>query len=167
MKPVAIALLACDSLFARISDLATTDDGGQLYFTSPLRVKSADENFNPKILREVGEFETYRELTFALNEPFFRTGDYKLLAPQVTGGGTIVAWTSEATGDTGVDCVSAQPLDQSNIAGLSVQFPQDFGRVRLSGDGRFALYGYSEAGEYGLLNLASGTVTSLSSLPDR
>jgi hypothetical protein len=143
MRAIILTIFACTSLFAQISDLATTDDGAQLYFVSPLRVKGDDENYDPKILRYVGKFERFREQTFVPNATPWRTGYYKLLAPQVSGGGTIVAWTSEATCDAGVDCFNSEPLDQSNIAGAAIALTQDYGGIRLSGDGRYALYNYS------------------------
>ena len=56
-----IALTATVS-WTQISGLATTDVGAQLYFSTPLRLRSAHRNFYPKILRYVGVFQPFREV---------------------------------------------------------------------------------------------------------
>ena len=56
--------------FSQISGLATTDTGGQLYFSTSLRLRGTHGNFDPKILRYVGVFQPFREAEPKLRSRF-------------------------------------------------------------------------------------------------
>ena len=59
---VLAAGLILPGLEAQLTGLDTTDDGGQVYFSSSLQLKGSDEFGSPKIFRYVGQFELFRQL---------------------------------------------------------------------------------------------------------
>ena len=93
--------LAGSAGFGQISGLVTTDDGGQLYFSTPLRLRGSQENTNPKILRYVGRFQLFRQIASETmpvqsGDLYSVTNFYQLTDPQVAGDGTVVAFTGNA-----------------------------------------------------------------------
>src|SRR5690242_3289914 len=97
LRTVTVLLFACPPLLlSQYSGLATTDDGGQLYFSSSLRLRGSDEPVLPKIFRYAGEFELFRDTGstasfLLLGYPFTRV---QLTDPDVSGDGSIRANTS-------------------------------------------------------------------------
>ena len=92
-----IFALTCGPFWAQFTGLVTSDDGAQLYFSSPLRLRNSRENFDPKIFRYVGQFQLFRqEARHAVDPSTNVTNFFQLTAPQVSGDGTIVAYTANA-----------------------------------------------------------------------
>jgi hypothetical protein len=104
--------------FGQISGLATTDTGGQLYFSTSLRLRGTHGNFDPKILRYVGVFQPFREaeLQTPQDNPFL-TNYFELNDPQVSGDGTVVAYTANAVCTGQADSCIGDALQQGNIVG--------------------------------------------------
>src|SRR5438045_8650547 len=111
-RMLALLALTCPSFRAQITGLATTDDGAQLYFSSPLRLRGTKDNFYPKIFRYVGEFELFRKAERLSPDPSpYLTSYFKLMSPQVTGDGTVVAYTAGALCPIGTSGCLGPPFD--------------------------------------------------------
>ena len=149
--------------FGQISGLATTDTGGQLYFSTSLRLRGTHGNFSPKILRYVGVFQPFREVELQTpqQDPFL-TNYFQLTDPQVSGDGTAVAYTASAVCTGLPDSCIGDVLQQGNIVGLSVASDLlNDGQIRLSGDKRYALmfFGQRLVSSARVIDLATGNVT--------
>lgn len=159
-----IALTAAVSL-AQISGLATTDVGAQLYFSTPLRLRSAHRNFYPKILRYVGVFQPFREVETQSTQPDgLQTNFFQLTDPQVSGDGTVVAYTANSVCTAFPDQCIELVLQQGKIVGANIAASSlNDGTIRLSGDKRFALMINGELQPFPrLIDLATGAVTEIS-----
>jgi uncharacterized protein (TIGR03437 family) len=134
--------LTIPASFSQISGLATTDTGGQLYFSTSLRLRGTHGNFDPKILRYVAVFQPFREVELQTPQQNpFTTNYFQLTGPQVSGDSTVVAYTTNAvcTIDSPEHCLG-DVLQQGNIVGLSVASNLlNDGEIVLSGDKRYAL----------------------------
>jgi hypothetical protein len=146
------------------SGLAATDDGLHLYFSTTLRLKESDGNVYQKIMRFVGQFEAYREVEPEGTPPEYDRGNFfRLIYPQVSGDGSVVAYTASRVCTCCSSCLSIPRL-QSVIAGKHAGPDRyDYARITLSGNGRYALL----TGDGGFLNvravvdLSTGGYTSL------
>jgi uncharacterized protein (TIGR03437 family) len=142
----------------------TTDTGGQLYFSTSLRLRGTHGNFDPKILRYVGVFQPFREaeLQTPQQNPFY-TNFFQLTGPQVSGDSTVVAYTANAvcTNTGSPSGCLGDVLQQGNIVGLSVASSLlNDGEIMLSGDKRYALMINGQlVSSPRLIDLATGKVT--------
>ena len=164
-RALILLALAVPASFGQISGLATTDTGGQLYFSTSLRLRGTHGNFAPKILRYVGVFQPFREVELQTpqQDPFL-TNYFQLTDPQVSGDGTVVAYTANAVCTGQADSCIGDVLQQGNIVGLSVASNLlNNGEIVLSGDKRYALMinGINGLGPGAphLIDLATGKVT--------
>ncbi len=65
MRPSVLLLCSSFCLTAQIQDLATTDDGTVLYFSTPYRLKGSSDVGYSKIFRYTdNEFQLFREIVF-------------------------------------------------------------------------------------------------------
>src|SRR6476660_1135777 len=92
---------------AQFQDLATTDDGAQLYFSSSLRQKGTDQYSSPKIFRYTdGRFELFRqEKMVDLGLGNGKTNPFQLVAPDLSGDGQVVGYTGMANCFAGSGCI--------------------------------------------------------------
>ena len=134
------ALLLCISscLTAQIQDLATTDDGTVLYFSTPYRLKGSTDVGYSKIFRYTnGEFQLFREIALAPEPP--DTNFYLARRPSVTGDGSTVVYTASRNCVGGSHCVFFS-YDQGFVAGVGgVDKFLAYGMLTLSPDGRYVL----------------------------
>ena len=167
MRVVCLALLVPILALAQIQDLATTDDGGQLYFSSALRQKGTDQYTSAKIFRYTdGRFELFRQEKTV--SPFIgsgKTNPSQLVGPDLSGDGQAVAYTGIASCIGGSACIGFV-FNTGYLAG--VELPSGAlinGRLRIGRDKRFALRfgGNTFVGTKNtLIELASGASTDLS-----
>ena len=153
---------------AQIRQLATTDSGDQLYFTSPLGVRNAESLPYPKILHWSGDrgFEIFAQRTNQGNLGQGLSNPYQLSYPSVSGDGGVVAFLGDR------DCYIAFKFGclipnppQTTIARLGEEMQVD-GRYQLSPNGRFALRSLimSPGVAYTLIDLVAGTSADLPSV---
>src|SRR5579863_6639464 len=100
MRTVVLLLFAGNSLpvFGQFTGLATTTDGSKLYFSSSLRLRGSNQEDAPKIFSYDAGFKLVREVDLDNSIPENESNYYKLIEPQVSGDGKVVAFTS------GQDC---------------------------------------------------------------
>ena len=164
MRVACLILLVPVLAQAQIQDLATTDDGAQLYFSSTLRQKGTDQYTNAKIFRYTdGRFELFRQEK-AISGPYGER-PLQLVGPDLSGDGQAVAYTSTFSCSGGSACIGF--IDNSgHLAGVEVPSSALFnGRLRIGRDKRFALRfrGNTFVGTGNtLIELASGASTDLS-----
>jgi uncharacterized protein (TIGR03437 family) len=164
---VLAAGLTLPGLEAQLTGLDTTDDGGQLYFSSSLQLKGSDEFGSPKIFRYVGQFELFRQLKSEERFPGDgKTNLYQLTDPEVTGDGRIVAYTGTGTCVGGSRCLDFVS-QAGSIVGADVPAEALFnGTIRMAKDGKYALmlggnsFVPTVAGTR-LVDVATGVVTPL------
>jgi hypothetical protein len=165
-RMLALFALTCTPFRAQFADLATTDDGAQLYFSSPLRLRGTKDSFYPKIYRYVDGFELFRKEDRVSPDPSpYLTSYFQLIAPQITGDGTVVAYTAGALCPMHTSGCIGQPLDEGIIVGPPISPPTFLdGVIRLSGDKRYALMIQSSINNPypRLIDLATGALTVLS-----
>jgi len=135
-----LALLAALSAFGQFQDLATTDDGAHLYFSSSLRLRGAALPPHLKIFRYLdSHFELFDQRNFEPIPGFNKTDFYQLVRPSVSGGSTVVAFTAVADCYGGSACVFFERY-QGNVrqafTDRIIQFP---GNARVSRNGRYIL----------------------------
>jgi uncharacterized protein (TIGR03437 family) len=153
MRTVPILLGLCACLGAQVQDLATTDDGAQLYFATPYRLTGTNQADYLKIFRYgpsgiwfIGsDFELYRQLDLVVlqPEPYHDTNFYMAERPQVSADGSVVAYTASRNCFGGSHCIGYS-LHQGFLAGSPDRSPGG-GRITLSPDGRYALLFVTES----------------------
>src|SRR5689334_21086112 len=132
-----VAICAVSPVPAQLTGLDTTDDGGQLYFSSTLQLKGTDQFQSAKIFRYVGRFELFREVKAQETFPSSgMTNFYELTDPQVSGDSRVVAYTGRAGCSGGSRCL-AFVSRAGSIAGLDLSPDLLYnGTVRLSKDAK-------------------------------
>jgi hypothetical protein len=123
----------------QLSDLATTADGGQLYFSTVFRQKGTEQSANPKIVR----WERRRGFElFAERERVYPSGGanvsnyYRLTRPQVSADGRVVAYEAQRDCQGGSSCVFVNRSTAEFIGGVEHRV---LGQAWLSTDGRRAV----------------------------
>jgi uncharacterized protein (TIGR03437 family) len=161
------ALLLCVafSVYAQIQDLATTADGGQVYFSTPYRLKGSTDPGYPKLYRYAERgFELFREFQLRF-EPSPDTNFFMAERPSVSADGQTVAFTAARNCAGGSHCIGFvyfQSWIAHNGAGdASI----GSGRITLSPNARFALV-TDRGGTFGpspiaLYDLSAGAATVL------
>ena len=128
------------SVWGQIQDLATTDDGSKLFFSSTLRLKGTDEFDNGKI------FE-YSNGTFALlgqviPSTTLRDGSvfqFALRVPNTDAGGDTVFYEGTASCTGGPSCAGAWTTASYSIREKLPAIAMGYGAWRISHNGRYAL----------------------------
>lgn len=152
---------------AQFQDLATSDDGAHLYFSSPLRLQGTDASGYDKIFRFVtGEaFQPFAEAN-RMPDPNYsnRSNFYRLYRPDVSGDGSVVSYgeLNDCIGGSGCMFVLR---NRSRIVGARAALPLDLdGKVRLTRNGRYALQSQTETvfPEINLIDLTSGERIAIS-----
>jgi uncharacterized protein (TIGR03437 family) len=153
---------------AQFQDLATTDDGAQLYFSSSLRQKGTDQYTSPKILRYAdGRFELFRqEKMVDLGIGNGKTNPYQLVSPDLSGDGQVVGYTGIANCSAGSGCIGFIRNTGFLVGAEVPQISLANGTLRVARDRRYALrFGgdtFAPVPRNALIDLATGTVTNLS-----
>ena len=166
MRAACLSLLFPVLALAQMQDLATTDDGFQLYFSSTLRLKGTDQYTSPKIFRYTdGQFELFHQEKYFT--PFLgsgKTNPYQLVSPDVSGDGQLVAYTAIAMCSGGSSCINfARNTGYLNSSSAEPSVLTD-GTLRISRDKRYVLRFGGEAltsARNALIELSSGTLTDL------
>ncbi len=120
---------------AQYSDLVTTRDGNQLYFSSSLRLRGTTEVDSPKIFRYTAAFDL-------IQQPATPT-EY-LEEPEVSADGTVTGYTDSNPFECShTVCATLTPPPESGVvAGIKIPHqPLDslIGRLRLARDGKSAM----------------------------
>ena len=158
----ALIFLAAIPVLGQFYGLATTTDGSQLYFSSPLQLTGgADTSSYAKIFRYDGtNFYQYAQLArVASTGPSITSNYYSLTSPFVSGNGATTGYAGFA------DC-AACANDRVLPAQTTFEFAGAFGELVLPGlcnvntSGGFALWGVDagspfEPADAVLINLAS------------
>ena len=154
---------------AQIQDLATTDDGQQLYFSSSYRLKGTAEPGYPKIFRYVAErgFQLFRQLELLIQSPGLDPNFFQAERPSISGDGRVLAYTASRNCVGGSHCIGFI-YHQGWVAGLGG--PDRYvesGTPTLSPDGRYVLAAVAENQFAPLhtawINLSQPATTSLES----
>src|SRR5262249_37236570 len=138
-----LALVAASGQFGEVANLATTDDGSVIYFSSTLRLRGTDQFEHPKIFRadqtsvslfaQLNKSETFVEFDHCWTDFFY------LIEPEPSGDGSLVAFNAGRLCGPSHSCLSMNMFEGNiqDAAGVLVrQFP---GKVKISRNGRFAL----------------------------
>jgi uncharacterized protein (TIGR03437 family) len=165
MSARALFFLLCSSLcFAQFADLATTDDGAHLYFSSRVRLRDSDQYPHEKLFRyQAGRFELIRQIPFEDNSGFLTTNFHQVIEPDVSGDGTILAYAARLICRSVSSCLSVE-RHRSTVMGPGIASPIEFnGKAQISGNGRYVLrYRAADpAVEQVLVDLATGQETAL------
>ena len=162
-------LLLCISycLNAQIQDLATTDDGKVLYFSTPYRLKGSSDVGYSKIFRYTdNEFQLCREIALISESP--DTNFYLARHPSVSGDGRTLVYTASRNCIGGSHCIFFV-YNQGLVTGAG-GVDQDLspGILTLSPDGRYVLIssmgGPFESNSVAWSDLSKGTVVNLMDL---
>ena len=141
MKLAFAAVLLPGLLSAQFVDLATTDDGGQLYFSSVYRQTGSSQFATPKIFRYTnGGFELYREVQYTrLLYPSIFSSAYELGGSSVSGNGQVAGFTGTARCFGGSAC-ALQNVTHGEVDIFGASAPVITGySVVVSGSGRYAV----------------------------
>jgi uncharacterized protein (TIGR03437 family) len=161
------ALLLCVafSVYAQIQDLATTADGGQVYFSTPYRLKGSADPGYPKIYRYAEHgFELFREFQL-IPEPSPDTNFFMAERPSVSADGQTVAFTAARNCAGGSHCIGFVYFQSWIAHNGAADASISFGRITLSPNARFALV-TDRGGTFGpspiaLYDLSAGAATVL------
>jgi uncharacterized protein (TIGR03437 family) len=141
--------------------LSTTDDGSVLYFSTPDRIVGSSQSFHPKIFRwdAVNGFQLAADAADTGTSDGCTTSNfYQLSSPQVSGDGTILAYTGARPEAGGRFCTPSEPnqgIVQQN--GIERTFT---GSLSLSPNGRYAITTPADAvtnGYHFVTDLLSGS----------
>jgi len=167
VRPSVLLLCSSFCLTAQIQDLATTDDGAVLYFSTPYRLRGSSDVGYSKIFRYTdNEFQLFREIAFMSFGP--DTNFYLAVRPSVSGDGRTVVYTASRNCFGGSHCLyfaydqgflaSATGTDKNLVPGM----------LTLSPDGRNVLFsamgGQTEPYDVGWSDLSQQAVVSLAGL---
>jgi uncharacterized protein (TIGR03437 family) len=134
----ACLLLAASAAFAQFPNLAATDTGDQLYFSSPLRQTGSDQFPHPKLFR-------WSDAGFALVAQRERQGPgpsfnfYELSQPDVSGDGSVVTFVGYSPCFGGSSCVFHEYYQTSLLSNDPATTSLGLGRTQLSRNGRYAV----------------------------
>lgn len=129
---------------AQFTNLATTDDGGQFYFSSAFRQKSTEQPTHEKIFRYTdGHIHLFAQQDQEPGQPpqsFVSGSFHELIAPDVSGDGRFVSYTGRRICMGGSECLDvASYAPQLRRDGASVPLPPGDGYIQLSRNGRYAV----------------------------
>jgi len=141
MCALVLFCLTSSGAIGQIQDLATNDDGSQLYFSSVQLLKGTGEFANAKIFEYVnGEFKLIAEVTptVALSDGSVFHFDFRM--PNVTGDGATLAYDGTSTCSGPIYCPGSFTA-RGFISGedLPAEMTNYFGSLRVSRNGRYAL----------------------------
>jgi uncharacterized protein (TIGR03437 family) len=136
-----LMLLLAIPAFAQFSQLAVTDDGTQVYFTSQLLLRGAGQNQTPlgpeaRLYRFGPDGVTLFAERGALASQHASGSDAGVSGPQVSGDGSVVSFTFTYVCLTDPQCISA--VSEGEIRG-SQTLDLGEGSVQLSRNGQWAL----------------------------
>lgn len=138
--PLLFVAFACPAC-AQFSGLSATGDGSLLYFSSNLRLRGSADSFYAKLFRTSGQTPTLF-LAQQPGEPIGWTVSnfYDLVAPQVSGDGSIVAYTGVRACGGGSGCLGVQTAQGTLADSSGKALLSDTGYVNLSPNAQYALF---------------------------
>ena len=124
--------------------LSTTDDGSVLYFAATVRPQNSDHTFHSKIYRwdATNGFQIVAEVREEIQSEFCSPGNfYTLITPQVSGDGTVLAYTGQRFPQNAAllgICIPADEAFQGVVLrnGREIRFD---GKLTLTPNGRYAV----------------------------
>lgn len=163
----ALILCAALSAYAQIQDLATTADGGQVYFSTPYRFQGSSDPGYLKLYRYAEHgFELFREFQ-RIAEPSLDANFFMAERPSVSDDGQTVAFTASRNCVGGSHCIGFIYFQSWIARNRATDTSMGSGRITLSPNARFALVS-DRGGTVGpspiaLYDLGAQTSTVLSS----
>jgi uncharacterized protein (TIGR03437 family) len=154
------SVLFIGPVFAQYSDLVTTRDGNQLYFSSSLRLRGTTEFDTPKIFSYTSAFDLIQQPD---------TANEWLVEPEVSADGSVTGYTATYPFECShTFCDTLTPPPESGVI-PSIKTPHDplaylIGRLRLARDGKSAMVCCGKIAvrtEPKLVNLTTGAVLDL------
>lgn len=145
-RVLSLMLLIHPLVYGQIGQFAVTDDGSQLYFSTPFRFIGSNQPDHAKIFRYSQQgFELFRQLQVQRTLGSQDTNFYLAIRPMVSGDGTIAGYTAGRGCSGGSHCLGyilyhwcVTPSNQPNTClSFTDVFPQ--GAMTLSPDGTYAL----------------------------
>jgi uncharacterized protein (TIGR03437 family) len=146
----ACLLLAASAAFAQFQNLAASDAGDQLYFSSPFRQTGSDQFPHAKLFR-------WSDAGFDLVEQRDRQGPgpannfYELIQPDVSGDGSVVTFVGYSPCYGGSSCIYHEYYQASLLGNDPAAATLGLGHTQLSRNGRYAVV-------YGSTGLDSGLI---------
>jgi uncharacterized protein (TIGR03437 family) len=136
-----IFLLAAWPAWAQFTGIATTRDGSTVYVSTPLRLKGTAQSLNGKVFRLAGgRPELFAEQLPGVQIGWYNEKFYDLTQPDVSGDGSVVAYTGSRGCGGGSGCLSVQRA-QGTVADASGNALLDSaGYVNVSPNGQYALF---------------------------
>jgi uncharacterized protein (TIGR03437 family) len=133
-----ILLVAVPAAFGQFGNLAPTDAGDGLYFSSPFRQTGSDQVLHPKI------FHWSRTAGFRLVAQRERRSDaspdfYQLIQPDVSGDGSVVSYVAWSPCIGSNICIFADSFRANLGGGEGGAVELGVGRIQLSRNGRYAV----------------------------
>jgi hypothetical protein len=125
---------------AQFQDLATTDGGSRLLFSSPLRMRGSSQFTHAKLFALDAEglklLAQREEIRLPLPDGRL-TNFFQLSAPDISGNGSVIAFTGRRSCFAGSGCLGVQYWESTfqGTPGFPATIP---GTARLSRNGRYA-----------------------------
>lgn len=141
--PKVVLLLACFafSLCAQFSGLSVTRDGATVYFSSPLRLRNSNGNFDAKLFRiSNGDVALFREQERGQSLGWYNEHFYNLAAPQVSIDGSMIAFTGVRSCGGGSGCLAVQKTQGTVVDSGGKVLVSAFGSVNITPNGQYALF---------------------------
>jgi uncharacterized protein (TIGR03437 family) len=169
MRSYILLLCACFPLAAQIRDLATTNDGAVLYFSTSYRLKGSSDVGYSKIFRYTNsEFQLFREIELIPNYSGSDTNFYLAVRPSVSGDGRTVVYTASRNCYGGSHCVFFVSHQGFLAVAGGVDQNLTTGMLTLSPDGRYVLIsgigGAYEPYDVAFSDLTQGAIVNLGGL---
>ena len=134
----AFFLLAASAAWGQFQNLAATDEGDQLYFSSPLRQTGSDQFLHPKIFQ--WRSEGFRLVTQRERQgPGPRFNPHELIQPDISGDGSAVTFVGYSPCFGGSSCVFHEYYHSSQLTTEPEPVDLGAGRAQLSRSGRYAV----------------------------
>lgn len=160
LRAAAFLLLTASTCWSQFQNLAATDNGDRLYFSSPLRQTGSDQFLHPKIF-EWNASEGFRLI--AQREKFGPDGALynfnELIQPDVSGNGSVLTFVGYQPPLGGSSSLFGERYNSYRFSGENESVALASGRIQVSRNGRYAAaYGSTlfSAGAVGRIDLETG-----------
>ena len=133
---------------AQLQDLATTDDGRTLYFSSTLRLKGSTEYSNARIFRFAnGKYDLIAQVVPTVTLSDGSTFHFAFRLPNVSGDGGILAFDGTASCSGGPLCQGAFTARGFITGSQLPPVMTSYGSLRVSHNGRYTIrFGGTQSG---------------------
>ena len=152
---------------AQFQNLVTTEDGAQLYFSTPFRLRGTDQFSSPKIfsyLQNTGSFALVAQVQE--QAAFSKTNLFQLTQPDISSDGSILVYTAVGGCSGGSNCIGyvgfAGQITGASVSSMLLQNEV----VRISRDGQYLLaFDLTFEINTQLIQLATGQSVTLNAEP--